>query len=181
MSFIQEIENIEDHRVDANKDYELADIIFLTIAAVLCGAKGWKAIKIFGETQLDGLREYRNFSNGIPTRHSIGRIIRGIKAESLVTSFVSFSNNLRNKDNKEQITFDAMGCQTVVAEKVIEQGGDFLLALKGNQGEFHQDVSLYLDELIDKPSKQSFDYFENVHGDHRRIEVRKTWLTNEID
>jgi len=46
MSFIQEIENIEDHRVDANKDYELADIIFLTIAAVLCGAKGWKAIKI---------------------------------------------------------------------------------------------------------------------------------------
>jgi len=43
MSFIQEIENIEDHRVDANKDYELADIIFLTIAAVLCGAKGWKA------------------------------------------------------------------------------------------------------------------------------------------
>jgi len=106
MSFIQEIENIEDHRVDANKDYELADIIFLTIAAVLCGAKGWKAIKIFGETPLDGLREYRNFSNGIPTRHSIGRIIRGIKAESLVTSFVSFSNNLRNKDNKEPITFD---------------------------------------------------------------------------
>ena len=106
MSFIQEIENIEDHRVDANKDYELADIIFLTISAVLCGAKGWKAIKIFGEAQLDWLRQYREFSNGIPTRHSIGRIIRGIKAESLVTSFISFSNSLRSKGNKEQITFD---------------------------------------------------------------------------
>ncbi len=106
MSFIQEIESIEDHRVDANKDYELADIIFLTVAAVLCGAKGWKAIKIFGEAQLEWLKQYRSFSNGIPTRHSIGRIIRGIKAESLVTSFISFSNGLRNNENKEQITFD---------------------------------------------------------------------------
>ena len=85
MSLFQDIESIEDHRVDANKSYELADIIFLTIAAVLCGAKGWKAIKIFGEAQLDWLKEYGNFSHGIRTRHSIGRIIRGIKADSLVS------------------------------------------------------------------------------------------------
>jgi len=67
MSLFQDIESIEDHRVDANKDYELADIIFLTIAAVLCGAKGCKAINIFGESQLDWLREYRSFNHGIPT------------------------------------------------------------------------------------------------------------------
>ncbi|MCP4324198.1 MAG: transposase family protein [Alteromonadales bacterium] len=90
MSLFQYIESIEDHRVDANKDYELADIIFLTIAAVRCGAKDWKAIRIFGEDQLDWLREYRDFSKGIPTRHSIGRIIRWIKAENLVSSFITF-------------------------------------------------------------------------------------------
>ena len=103
---IERIESIEDHRVDANKDYELADIVFLTIAAVLCGAKGWKAIKIFGEAQLDWLREYRDFSKGIPTRHSIGRIIRGIKAESIVSSFINFSNAVREKEGKEHISFD---------------------------------------------------------------------------
>ena len=107
MLFIQEeIEKVEDNRVDANKDYELADIIFLTIAAVLCGAKGWKAIKIFGEAQLDWLREHRSFNNGIPTRHSIGRIIRGIKAESLVSCFINFSNSVREKHDKEHISFD---------------------------------------------------------------------------
>ncbi|PAJ71682.1 hypothetical protein CJF42_25405 [Pseudoalteromonas sp. NBT06-2] len=105
-SLFQDIESIEDHRVDANKDYELADIIFLTIAAVLCGAKGWKAIKIFGEAQLDWLREYRDFSHGIPTRHSIGRIIRGVKADSLVSSFINFSNTVREKEGKEHISFD---------------------------------------------------------------------------
>ena len=51
-SLFQDIESIEDPRVDANKNYDLGDIIFLTIAAVLCGAKGWKAIQIFGEAQL---------------------------------------------------------------------------------------------------------------------------------
>jgi len=37
-------QDIEDHRVDVNKDYELADIIFLTITAMLCGSKN--ALKI---------------------------------------------------------------------------------------------------------------------------------------
>ena len=106
MHFLQEIENIEDHRVDANKEYELADIIFLTVAAILCGAKGWKSIQMFGETQIDWLREYRSFSNGIPTRHSIGRIIRGVKADSIVSCFISWSNSLRDKGTREHIAFD---------------------------------------------------------------------------
>jgi hypothetical protein len=44
MSLFKEIEKIEDHRVDANKDYQLVDIIFLVISTLLRGAKGWKAI-----------------------------------------------------------------------------------------------------------------------------------------
>lgn len=110
MTFIDEIESIEDHRVDANKDYELGDMIFLTIAAVLCGAKGWKAIEIFGNAQLDWLKEYRKFTNGIPTRHSIARIIRGIKAESLMSCFIRWANECRNVNKKasekEHISFD---------------------------------------------------------------------------
>lgn len=31
------------------------------------------------------------------------------------------------------VSIDAMGCQRNIAEKVVEKGGDFLLALKGNQ------------------------------------------------
>ncbi|MCP4986484.1 MAG: ISAs1 family transposase [Colwellia sp.] len=106
MSFLNEIEKLEDHRVDANKDYDLIDIVFLTMSAVLCGAKGWKAIQIFGEYQLDWLRQYREFPNGIPTRHSIGRIIRGIKAESIIFCFIAWSNGLRNKAGKEHISLD---------------------------------------------------------------------------
>jgi len=31
-------------------------------------------------------------------------------------------------------TLDAIGCQTGIAQKIVEQGGDYLLVVKGNQG-----------------------------------------------
>ena len=105
MSFLVHFENIEDNRTDINKDYDLLDIVFLTTAAVLFGAKGWKAIKIFGDAQLDWLRQYRQFPSGIPTRYSIGRLIRGIKAESLVTCFEQWVSTIRKQDKKEHIAF----------------------------------------------------------------------------
>jgi len=47
----------------ATKYYDLADIIFLTIATVIRGAKSWKAVNVFGEIQLDWLREYIDFNH----------------------------------------------------------------------------------------------------------------------
>ena len=32
------------------------------------------------------------------------------------------------------VTMDAMGCQIAIAQQIIDQGGDFVLGLKGNQG-----------------------------------------------
>jgi hypothetical protein len=100
MSFIAHFENLEDSRTDINKHYDLLDMVFLTMSAVLSGAKGWKAIHIFGVAQLTWLREYREFTHGIPTRHSMGRIIRGIKAESLIGCFEQWINTIRFQEKK---------------------------------------------------------------------------------
>ena len=106
MSFVAHLDEIQDSRQDINKEYELADIIFLTMAAVLSGAEGWKAIKLFGDAKLDWLRQFRPFNSGIPTRHTIGRIIRGISAEALMGSFASWVNSQREERGKEHIAFD---------------------------------------------------------------------------
>jgi hypothetical protein len=109
MSFLKLCENIEDSRTVINKHYDLLDIIFLglfTLFAVLSGAKGWKAIHIFGVAQLERLREYHEFPNGIPTHHSIGRIIRGVKVESLLECFEQWVNTIRVEGEREQIAFD---------------------------------------------------------------------------
>ena len=38
------------------------------------------------------------------------------------------------------VTIDAMGCQKDIAEQIVKQKGDYLLALKGNKGNFHEEV-----------------------------------------
>jgi len=44
------------------------------------------------------------------------------------------------------VTIDAMGCQKTIAEKVVERGGDYVLALKGNQSTLAQAVEeLFID------------------------------------
>ncbi|MCP4989319.1 MAG: amino acid adenylation domain-containing protein [Colwellia sp.] len=53
MTLFQDIESIEDHRVDANKEYELADIIFLTISAVLSGATRVESETVLAKFDLD--------------------------------------------------------------------------------------------------------------------------------
>lgn len=47
------------------------------------------------------------------------------------------------------ITIDAMGTQKAIAEQIIDQGGDYVLALKGNQERLHQAVIDYLDQQHD--------------------------------
>jgi len=42
------------------------------------------------------------------------------------------------------VTIDAAGCQRNIAEKIIDGGGDYLLALKGNQETLHREVTDYL-------------------------------------
>ena len=47
------------------------------------------------------------------------------------------------------ITIDAMGTQKEIAAQIVNQGGDYVLTLKGNQGTLHRNVIQYIDELVD--------------------------------
>lgn len=42
------------------------------------------------------------------------------------------------------VTIDAAGCQKNIAAKIINNGGDYVLALKGNQGNMHRRIADYI-------------------------------------
>jgi len=42
------------------------------------------------------------------------------------------------------VTIDAAGCQREIAKKIIDGDGDFVLALKGNQGKLHDAETDYI-------------------------------------
>lgn len=47
------------------------------------------------------------------------------------------------------ITIDAMGTQKAIASEIIDRGGDYVLALKGNQETLHQGAINYIDEQME--------------------------------
>jgi hypothetical protein len=116
MSFLELCENIEDSPTDNNKHYDLLDIIFLTLSAVLSGAKGLKALHIFGVAQFEWLREYREFTNGIPTRHSIGRIIETSKPKVYlrVLSNGTTGSGCKEKESRLPLMVKWSGAQEMV-------------------------------------------------------------------
>jgi predicted transposase YbfD/YdcC len=75
------------------------------------------------------------------------------------------------------VTVDALNCQRAIASQIMEQGGDYALALKGNQATLHSDVSLYLDD----PARDVGDTDTTVDADNGRIETRTATVETNID
>jgi predicted transposase YbfD/YdcC len=74
------------------------------------------------------------------------------------------------------VTIDAMGAQRAIAQQIVEQEADYVLALKGNQGNLHadaQEVFAYCEEYA--WDEMAFDYHKTVNKGHGRVEVRECW------
>ncbi len=72
------------------------------------------------------------------------------------------------------ITIDAMGTQKAIAKQIIDNEGDYVLALKGNQGTLNEDVRLLLETELKKSSSTVIDdYDEETDKGHGRIETRR--------
>lgn len=80
------------------------------------------------------------------------------------------------------ITIDAMGTQKSIAELIIEKGGDYLLALKGNQGNLHKEIVDFFKKLEKKEFKK-YIHQEDTEIDkgHGRIEERHCTTVTNLD
>src|SRR2546422_1350329 len=74
------------------------------------------------------------------------------------------------------VTIDAMGTQTKIAEQIIEQEGDYALALKDNQGNLYDEVKATFrmaeKEAFASVEPESDRRVEKAHG---RLEIREYW------
>lgn len=79
------------------------------------------------------------------------------------------------------VSIDAMGCQKNIADLIIEKQADYVLTLKGNQGNLFQEVQRFFLAVESNPLQNtSIHYRETVIKDHGRLEVRRYWITDEI-
>ena len=72
------------------------------------------------------------------------------------------------------VTADAMICQRAIAAQIVQQGGDYVLALKGNQESLHDDVRRFFEYAATRWFEATLhqEYFCR-DNDHGRIETRR--------
>jgi len=75
------------------------------------------------------------------------------------------------------VTIDAMGCQTKIAQKIIDKGGDYLLAVKDNWPTLCGEIEHYFADAKDA----DLDWFETTDGEHAHIEVRRHAVSRDVE
>lgn len=79
------------------------------------------------------------------------------------------------------VTIDAMGCQRDIAQKIVDRGGHYVLALKGNQSSLQEDVQTFMDDVVACEATRHGDRYETIEKSHGRIEKRTCWTCWDID
>jgi len=99
---------------------------------------------------------------------SLGQLATDEKSNE-ITAIPELLENIEIKG--AVVTIDAAGCQREIAKKIIADGGDYVFALKGNQGKLHDAVTHYItthmeNDFADIPARR---YVETLKG-HGRVD-----------
>lgn len=74
------------------------------------------------------------------------------------------------------VTADAMSCQRAISQQIVDQGGDYVLALKSNQPALHDDVRLFLED----PAREPGEIDTTVDGGNGRIDTRTATVSTDV-
>jgi predicted transposase YbfD/YdcC len=80
------------------------------------------------------------------------------------------------------VTIDAIGTQTEIAAQITEQGGDYLLAVKENQGHLFEDLQhLFAIDQREGFASAGYTHARKVDDSHGRLEIRDCWAISESE
>ena len=78
------------------------------------------------------------------------------------------------------VTIDAMGTQTAIVETIRKRRADYVLAVKGNQGNLETDIRQYFeDQQICEELKKGTGYKKTAEKAHGQIEIREYYQTED--
>jgi len=75
------------------------------------------------------------------------------------------------------VTIDAMGCQTEIAQAIVDAGGDYVLAVKGNQPTLHDGIAdFFVDHLEDDFARVKVSRHHTQEKAHGRQTTRDYYV-----
>lgn len=73
-----------------NSQHGLTDVLFVALAAVLCGAAHCTEMEVFAEARLELLRQFVPLVNGAPSHDTFSRVLRALDPEAFAAAFARF-------------------------------------------------------------------------------------------
>ena len=228
---------LPDPRLDRSKKHSLADILAISLCAVVAGADSWEEVEAFGRAKEEWLKRFLALPNGIPSHDTFYRLFaridparfaacvadwlagaceaaglrhvavdgKAVRAAArttfsgclhLVSAWATENRLVLGQvpvaDGSHEIaavpellatlelrgalvTLDAAGCQKSIAAQIRGQGGDYMLAVKGNQPALQKAVRAAFDRACEADFEGvTHDGHEAVEGGHGRHEERYT-------
>ena len=151
----------------------------------------WNELTQKGETQklrtilaIDGKTQRGNATSNQAPNHIVNAVDEnGIcfgqeivdEKSNEITAIPKLLKRLKLKDHV--VTIDAIGAQREIVEQITGKNGDYCIGLKGNQGNFHEDVKLY---FSDRELLAKCLYTSKTEKARGGIEKREYWLTTDI-
>jgi predicted transposase YbfD/YdcC len=226
---------MKDPRIERTRVHKMEDIIFISVACVLCGGESWYDMELYCELKYDWLKTILELPGGIPSHDTFNRFFSALDPKEFELCFIKWTNSIMERSDGEVIsidgktmrgtrgidktavhivsawadsnelvlgqlkteqksneitaipellkvlmienciiTIDAMGCQTEIAKQIISQKADYVLALKGNQGNLLRDVEDSFKLLSSECVNQELDM------GHGRVETRKCTVITDL-
>lgn len=239
MEFLEVFGEVPDPR-DFTAQHPLPEILFIALAAVLCGASNCTEMMLFAEARLDLLRQFIVLKRGVPSHDTFSRVLGALDPDAFNAAFMRFmaafgeqarvdqprgqlavdGKSLRRAYDKgcahmpplmvsvfacdtfmsltqtvaneggeaeaaiealklvslkgRTVTADALHCHRRMTKAVREGGGDYVIAIKGNQSKLMAEANAALDAAA---SRKTVRFHQTENEAHGRHEVRRAFVT----
>jgi predicted transposase YbfD/YdcC len=97
---------MKDPRIDRKKLHPLENIIFISIAAVICNAETWEDIEDFGHAKFDWLSGILDMKNGVPSHDTFNRFFQALNPGEFEKHFIAWAQSIVNQHDYEFVSID---------------------------------------------------------------------------
>ncbi len=105
-SIMEHFKTLPDPRIDRKKLHKLQDIIFITIAAAICGCNDWDDIEEYGELNYEWLKTVLELPNGIPSHDTFNRVFSLLDPQALQQCFIGWIQSVAQISEGRLISID---------------------------------------------------------------------------
>src|SRR5438046_5432145 len=97
---------LQDPRNGNALQYELMEILVITICAVICGADGWTEVELWGQSSETWLRTFLSLPNGIPSHDTFGRVFARLDPQAFRRCLLQWVRAVSKLSHRQLLALD---------------------------------------------------------------------------